>query len=208
MRCSTGAGWKPESARAPQSTATASSGRTAREPFPPTGPSGSRRSTVCSPRTSPPQQRVHSPNSQPPEPAWMAKVSGRRDTPARLRPCLQAVISAGARPMRGAHAQAATAWQIEGMPIAKPLLIFDGECTFCRRSAKRFRVMTEGRVDTRASQEVDLEALGVEPEWVKRSVVFVDPESTHTEGSEAIFRALLHRSEERRRERVAMSGAA
>ncbi|HLT29039.1 MAG TPA: DCC1-like thiol-disulfide oxidoreductase family protein [Myxococcaceae bacterium] len=94
--------------------------------------------------------------------------------------------------MRGAHAQAATAWQIEGMPIAKPLLIFDGECTFCRRSAKRFRVMTEGRVDTRASQEVDLEALGVEPEWVKRSVVFVDPESTHTEGSEAIFRALLH----------------
>lgn len=78
------------------------------------------------------------------------------------------------------------------MSITKPILIFDGECTFCRRSAKRFRQMTDGRVETRPSQELDLAALGVEPEWVKRSVVFVAPDEAPTEGSEAIFRALLH----------------
>ena len=78
------------------------------------------------------------------------------------------------------------------MSDAKPILIYDGECSFCRRSALRFRQMIDGRVDTLPSQELDLAALGVDPEWVKRSVVFVAPGEEHTEGSEAIFRALLH----------------
>lgn len=78
------------------------------------------------------------------------------------------------------------------MSIAKPLLIFDGECGFCRRSAARFLEMTQGRVEARSSQSLDLEALGVDPASVKRAVVFVAPEGAPTEGSEAIFRALMH----------------
>src|SRR5690606_27144661 len=89
--------------------------------------------------------------------------------------------------------------QLWGMSLAKPILIFDGDCAFCRRSAARFLKMTHGRVEARPSQALDLKALGVDPESVKRAVVFVVPEGAPTEGSEAIFRALLHAPKRRLR---------
>lgn len=57
--------------------------------------------------------------------------------------------------------------------------------------------MTDGLVDARPSQELPLEELGIHPEWVERAVVFVAPDEEPAEGSEAIFRALLHAQKRR-----------
>jgi predicted DCC family thiol-disulfide oxidoreductase YuxK len=39
-------------------------------------------------------------------------------------------------------------------PPSKPLMVFDGDCHFCRRWVERWREMTRGEVDYAPSQEV------------------------------------------------------
>src|SRR5690606_21561612 len=121
-----------------------------------------------------------------------ATATPRKPRPRRTTPRLHPRIRGCACLASWSGARAPGPFRLGGMSLAKPILIFDGDCGFCRRSAARFLEMTQGRVEARPSQSLDLEALGVDPATVKRAVVFVAPEGDPTEGSEAIFRALMH----------------
>ena len=79
------------------------------------------------------------------------------------------------------------------MPVRdRPLLIFDGDCHFCRRWIARWRQMTGDRVEYAPYQEVAVLFPTIPPENFRRSVQLLDPDGTVVEGAEAVFRALAY----------------
>ncbi len=77
-------------------------------------------------------------------------------------------------------------------PPPKPLLIFDGDCGFCRRWVARWQAMTEDRVDYAPSQEVQERFPEIPPEQFDLSVVLVTPSGETYTGAEAVFQSLAH----------------
>ena len=59
-------------------------------------------------------------------------------------------------------------------PPAKPLMIWDGECHFCRRWIERWRVITAGEVDYATYQEIADRFPEIPREQFQRSVVYID----------------------------------
>jgi predicted DCC family thiol-disulfide oxidoreductase YuxK len=74
----------------------------------------------------------------------------------------------------------------------RPLLIFDGECHFCRRWIARWRQMTGERVEYAPYQEVASLHPQITGERFQRSVQLVETDGSVYEGAEAVFRALAH----------------
>jgi len=74
----------------------------------------------------------------------------------------------------------------------RPLLIFDGDCGFCRMWIARWRQLTGGKVDYLPSQSTEVrEAYPEIPvEWYGQSVVLVQPDGTLYRGAEAALRSL------------------
>ena len=72
----------------------------------------------------------------------------------------------------------------------RPLMIFDGDCGFCRRWIRRWKTETGDAVDYAPSQEVASRFPEVPPEAFTRSVQLVLPTGEVFEGAEAVFRAL------------------
>src|SRR5262249_38420701 len=75
-------------------------------------------------------------------------------------------------------------------PPEKPLLIFDGDCGFCRRWVLRWKSWTAGRVDYAPFQEVGPRFPEISPEEFQRSVQFITPDGAVYDGAEAVFRSL------------------
>lgn len=77
-------------------------------------------------------------------------------------------------------------------PPAKPVLVFDGDCTFCRRWIARWRQSTGEAVEYLAFQEparaVRYPELSIDR--LKRAVHLVDVDGRVTSGAEAVFRSL------------------
>ena len=59
-------------------------------------------------------------------------------------------------------------------PPPKPLLIWDGECHFCRRWIERWRVITGGEVEYAPYQEIAERFPEIPREQFQRSVVYID----------------------------------
>ena len=76
--------------------------------------------------------------------------------------------------------------------MARPILIFDGDCGFCRRWVERWKHVTRGRVDYEPSQRVAPQFPQIPPERFKESVVLVEPDGCTSYGAEAVFRTLAH----------------
>ena len=72
----------------------------------------------------------------------------------------------------------------------KPVLIYDGDCSFCRRWIARLRLVTGDRVDTRAFQEVAQKFPDISREQFQASVQLVQPDGSVHDGAEAVFQAL------------------
>jgi len=72
----------------------------------------------------------------------------------------------------------------------KPILIFDGECEFCRHWVLRWQAKTGDRVDYAPSQEAAASFPQIPRETFAGSLVLVDTEGNFYSGSEAVFRAL------------------
>ncbi|HKF42224.1 MAG TPA: lipase maturation factor family protein [Thermoanaerobaculia bacterium] len=72
----------------------------------------------------------------------------------------------------------------------KPLLIFDGDCGFCRRWILRWKSWTAGRVDYAPSQEAAARFPEIPAEAFHDSVVLVTPDGDWFEAAEAVFRSL------------------
>ena len=75
-------------------------------------------------------------------------------------------------------------------PPQKPLVIFDGDCRFCRRWIERWREMTAGSVEYAPFQEVADRFPEIGPENFAQALHFIDRDGTVYRGAEAVFRSL------------------
>jgi len=69
-----------------------------------------------------------------------------------------------------------------------PILVYDGDCGFCRRWVRRFRVVGRGRVDVEAAQTVAAKLQIPEKDW-RKAAQFIGDDGERSQGAEAIFRA-------------------
>lgn len=72
----------------------------------------------------------------------------------------------------------------------KPLLLFDGDCHFCRRWIERWRELTAGAVEYAPFQEVGERFPEIPREAFERSLQFIETDGTVFSGAEAVFRSL------------------
>ena len=75
-------------------------------------------------------------------------------------------------------------------PPAKPIVIFDGDCRFCRRWIERWREMTGSAVDYAPFQETAERFPEIPPEQFEKALHFIDQNGTVYRGAEAVFRSL------------------
>jgi len=79
-------------------------------------------------------------------------------------------------------------------PPPKPLLIWDGDCDFCRLWVERWRDTTIGKVDYMTSQKVADRFPEIPADEFDRSLVLIEPEGKVFFGAEAVYRSLSCRS--------------
>src|SRR5438874_2605585 len=82
-------------------------------------------------------------------------------------------------------------------PPPEPLLIWDGECHFCKRWIERWREITAGKVDYATYQDADARFPEISIEQFKRAVAFIEPDGKAFFAAEAIYRSLRYRSPRR-----------
>jgi len=76
------------------------------------------------------------------------------------------------------------------MQRERPLLIFDGDCGFCRLWIERWRAITGDRVEYRASQDLGPEFADVPAAEFAGSVQFFDGDGRRYDRAAAVFRSL------------------
>ena len=74
--------------------------------------------------------------------------------------------------------------------IDRPLLVYDGDCGFCRRQVARWRDLTGDRVEYATADEARPRYPQVTPEMVRASVVLLTPAGETFTGAEAVLSAL------------------
>jgi predicted DCC family thiol-disulfide oxidoreductase YuxK len=74
----------------------------------------------------------------------------------------------------------------------KPVLIYDGDCGFCRLWIARLSPLTHEAVDYCSAQAVGENYPQISPEQLGSSVYFVDSDESFCSGAEAIFKALAY----------------
>jgi len=79
-------------------------------------------------------------------------------------------------------------------PPPKPLMIWDGECHFCKRWIERWREVTNGKVDYVTYQEAANRFPEIPVEQFKRAVAFIEPDGQAFFAAEAVYRSLRCRS--------------
>ena len=78
-------------------------------------------------------------------------------------------------------------------PPPKALLIWDGDCDFCRLWIERWREMTAGKVDYMTYQEAGDHFPEIPLEEFNRSLVLIQPDGTVVFAAEAAYRSLANR---------------
>lgn len=75
-------------------------------------------------------------------------------------------------------------------PPPKPLLVYDGECNFCKYWATRWKKAAEGRVEFTPLQDRHLEIQFPEipHSEFERAIHFIDDDGAVYSGAEAVFR--------------------
>jgi predicted DCC family thiol-disulfide oxidoreductase YuxK len=79
-------------------------------------------------------------------------------------------------------------------PPARPLMIWDGECHFCKRWIERWREITAGQIDYATYQEAAGRFPEIPLEQFKRAIAFVEPDGKTFFAAEAVYRSLACRS--------------
>lgn len=78
------------------------------------------------------------------------------------------------------------------MFLVKPLLIYDGDCGFCKRWVRRWSSRTGERVDYAPYQQPGVLARhGVSVAAARRAVQLVLPDGERYQGAEAVFRLVM-----------------
>jgi predicted DCC family thiol-disulfide oxidoreductase YuxK len=79
----------------------------------------------------------------------------------------------------------------ENRKLTRPLLLFDGDCGFCRFWVARWRAITRDQIDCVPAQQEAARFRIPEESW-SRSVQLVTPEGANYAGAEAVFRTLAY----------------
>ena len=80
---------------------------------------------------------------------------------------------------------------------SRPTLIWDGDCSFCRRWIMRWRNLTGGAIDYEPSQRIGEKLPQVPREEFGKSVFFAEPDGRITRAAEAVFRSLATAGQKR-----------
>ncbi|WP_018476772.1 thiol-disulfide oxidoreductase DCC family protein [Pontibacter roseus] len=72
----------------------------------------------------------------------------------------------------------------------KPLLLYDGDCSFCKYWIGRWKAQTRNNVDYRPYQEMPEGFFGIPKRDFQRGVQFVSPEGVHYKNARAVFEVL------------------
>ena len=83
------------------------------------------------------------------------------------------------------------------MTLPKPILIYDGDCGFCRRWIERWRKITGENVEYAPYQEAAVRFPNISEKEFKAAVQFVEPDGKITRAAEAVFRSLATASSAR-----------
>src|SRR5262245_61631188 len=78
-------------------------------------------------------------------------------------------------------------------PPPKPLLIWDGECDFCRLCIERWREITAGEVDYASYQQAAEHFSEVPVEQFKGAIALIEPNGQVFFAAEAVYRSLGYR---------------
>jgi predicted DCC family thiol-disulfide oxidoreductase YuxK len=78
-------------------------------------------------------------------------------------------------------------------PPSTPLMIWDGDCHFCRLWIERWKVLTAGQVDYATYQEAAKRFPEIAREQFQRSVVLIDTDGKASFAAEAVYRSLRYR---------------
>jgi lipase maturation factor 1 len=78
------------------------------------------------------------------------------------------------------------------MSPKKPLLIYDGDCGFCKLWISRWKQLTADKVDYAPYQEVASQFPQIPAEDFRKSVQFVDQDGSVTKGAKAVFQSLRY----------------
>lgn len=73
---------------------------------------------------------------------------------------------------------------------SRPLVLFDGDCGFCRRWVARWQLSTRGRVRFEPGRWWHRLAFGIRKQDMRRAMQLVEPSGRVTQGAEAVFRML------------------
>jgi lipase maturation factor 1 len=76
---------------------------------------------------------------------------------------------------------------------SNPLLIWDGECDFCRLWIERWRVITAGNVNYATYQEVADHFPEIPRDDFKHAMAFIEPDGETFFAAEAVYRSLRYR---------------
>lgn len=78
--------------------------------------------------------------------------------------------------------------------MAKPLLIFDGDCGLCRKWIERWQRLTGDRVDYAPYQEVGSRFPQISTNQFEQAVQLVEADGSVKSGAYAVFSVLANRS--------------
>jgi predicted DCC family thiol-disulfide oxidoreductase YuxK len=78
--------------------------------------------------------------------------------------------------------------KIESPALERPLVVFDGDCNFCRRWIARWQRMSGGRVDFAEFQQLDGRFPEIPREAFATAVQFIEPSGRVLSGADAVFR--------------------
>lgn len=79
-------------------------------------------------------------------------------------------------------------------PPSKPLLVFDGDCHFCRHWIERWRELTQGSIEYAPFQEIGDRFPEIPRENFGQAMHFIDTDGSVYRGAEAVFRSLGRRA--------------
>ena len=78
-------------------------------------------------------------------------------------------------------------------PPPKPLLIWDGDCGFCRLWIERWREITAGAVEYATYQEAAASFREIRVDQFQRAIALIEPDGQAFFAAEAIYRSLAYR---------------
>ena len=80
--------------------------------------------------------------------------------------------------------------------LARPLLLFDGDCGFCCYWVARWRAITRGQIDFAPAQQ-EAARFRIPKESWSRSIQLITPSGANYAGAEAVFRSLAYSPQHR-----------